>query len=225
MLEVTVVMAVLGRPRQTGQLLHALSEQTRRPKKIVFVDNTELGSFRPLVEMFPSLNISYLPMGKNIGLNAAWNLGLEECETEIIAQMNNDITIPSWLVESALSTFGDSQVGIAVGEKAKTSGLVAAAVPPEYVVPQAYHKGRDGWCFFIRTRVAQEIGPVPETLFNFFGDDWYFNGCRHLGFKTVRLLGVPVYHEIGVSRQRPEDLVGIPSLKEEEQEWIKLMSQ
>lgn len=137
------------------------------------------------------------------GIYEMWNLGwkkaLEANPDCYILFLNNDITIGNWFIQSLSWVMDhDHQVGITypnydrdvVDGKQMFDSI-------EYLPTSGTYKdgGMCGWAFLLRGSLSQHGLPfVDENLRWWFGDDFIEMKVRELGYRVVRLLGLPVDH-------------------------------
>lgn len=78
--------------------LDSLKEQTRPPEQIIVVDNGSTdGSLDLLTKSYPHVQV--YPLGRNLGLTHAYNIGLERARFDWVALANNDIVLDRMSLE------------------------------------------------------------------------------------------------------------------------------
>lgn len=93
--EVTAVIPVWNRRELLERLLAKLRAQTCPLTEVLVVDN---GSEDGSAEFAESRGAKVIRMGSNTGFSRAVNRGIEECRTEWVAIVNNDVEpAPDWL--------------------------------------------------------------------------------------------------------------------------------
>jgi GT2 family glycosyltransferase len=95
-MSITVVVPVLNHLFLTDNLLSYISSNLVKPVEIILVDNNSFEDIVSLVPKYKELNIVYLKQNNNIGVNAAWNLGISLAKGSLISILNNDIIISKY---------------------------------------------------------------------------------------------------------------------------------
>ena len=184
-------------------VLEDLANQTYKPHKVFIIDNAAECQKPCIINLthqyslvFPEIElVSY---GKNIGVNRAWNIGFERCESEIIGVLNDDLRLQPNLLEYV--------------EKAFTHNLGMGAVCPNTIkdeLPEIDMTGcpelrrmkrREGWCWFASKGVVKTYKPIPPDLEIFYGDDWHFNQMANLGKPWYKMVNCFVRHTCGTAK-------------------------
>jgi len=116
--QVTAIIPAFGHEDLTRRAVAGMQAQTAPPVEIIVVDD---GSAVP-IGLIDGARI--LRHGSNLGFAAAVNSGLRAAETELVAVINNDVTLaPDWVerLESAISTH---QVDFVCGKLYRPDGLI-----------------------------------------------------------------------------------------------------
>lgn len=206
-----------------SDLLTMLEVQTAKPEKVVVIDNSELGDCSPTCFKKRSFDLDYVPNYRNIGVNASWNLGIERSDSPIVTILNDDVVIPRTLLEQMLFVHLNSH-----------SGFVAPSIAPNAEIPRQWNFvtrtlmaplfKRIGWCFSIRKTVAEKAGRIPEDLFTFFGDDWFFLQSKLQGWENTNAVNCPVFH-YGNGVSAGKHRIELPTtLVEERRVWRRIVS-
>ena len=96
---ISVVIPVLNQLFLTNKLLDYISNNTVKPVEIFLIDNNSTEDIQIVVSSHPDLNIIYMKQKRNIGVNAAWNIGIQLAKGNFLSILNNDIIIPKFFFE------------------------------------------------------------------------------------------------------------------------------
>src|SRR4030042_6729008 len=101
---VSVVIATYNRPRSLSACLQSLEEQTVPPFEVVVViDGDQVEDTRAVVDAFESgnrLNVAEIVNGERRGATVSKNRGAEVASGDIVAFVDDDITLaPDWTAE------------------------------------------------------------------------------------------------------------------------------
>lgn len=120
--EVTAVIPVWNRRELLERLLEKLRAQTHPLAEVLVVDN---GSADGSAEFAESRGARVIRMGSNTGFSRAVNRGIDECRTEWLAIVNNDVEpAPDWLQRLVEATAGS-------GAWYATGKILSASHPQE----------------------------------------------------------------------------------------------
>jgi GT2 family glycosyltransferase len=126
---------------------------------------------------------------ENLGVNASWNAGIAIARArgaEYIAVVNNDVLFaPNWDA-SLIESLRDPKVGVI--SPLSTYGAVPLDWPrgAERNMNPAGYMGYMpilGACFAFRSKLIDEIGPFPEELRIYFGDNWIALAAQNKGYE------------------------------------------
>lgn len=231
--EITVVVPVI-----TNKWLPALLKNIRaletKPVNIIVVDNGG-GVTKATVGKFVDLPITYLPRKTNIGVNASWNLGIAEAQTELVAILNDDIILPDGFFRAMQDTFMCySPAGFVIPSTISPPLKIGSAAPwnvgepteirctaniPE-VVSVPHRDG--GWCMTVRKSLVE---PIPSNMFTFCGDDALFRQIIGKGYWALRMLDTVIYHYVGVSQDvKMREKLKLPlTFQQERKEWMAIL--
>jgi GT2 family glycosyltransferase len=179
----------------TRDLLDDFLRCDTKPESIIIIDNASDDDTKVIpVKYRGRLPIKYIRNSKNIGVNQAWMQGYKEVDTEYIGFWNNDIRICDFIIEAIEDVFrGNKDIGLVVPETINEDFLVKNAVYPRPLEFDVLGN-REGWCFSMRKNIIDEGGKIPSELINSAGDDWLYNITNDLGYRAVKLSGVPIKH-------------------------------
>ena len=220
---ISVVIPVLNQLFLTNKLLDYISNNTVKPVEIFLIDNNSTEDIQIVVSSHPDLNIIYMKQKRNIGVNAAWNIGIQLAKGNFLSILNNDIIIPKFFFEYIEELMTRRlEVGICVPNTIDDKMFVLTTENYSYVKTVPLGK-REGWAFTIRTSIARNFYPIPIDLKLFFGDDYLFEKTRELKNTVVKMITNPIYHYGSVTLSETlGDLRTLKSLKDEREIWEKL---
>jgi glycosyltransferase involved in cell wall biosynthesis len=199
-----------------GSLLKNIRANTVQPKEVLIIDNGN-GVAEEICCSFDDLPIRYLKQDKNIGVNASWNLGLKESKTELISILNDDLTIPECffsLLQDTFKSFPLAGFVVPYAVPHPTKAISHKSVPSVALLPR-----REGWAFTVRKSL---LGPIPSSMFTFFGDDWFFHQVASKRYWALKIMNSYIYHHVGISGNLKErkDL-GLPEIDHDRKAWIQ----
>ena len=217
---ISVVIPVLNQLFLTNNLLDYISDNSVKPVEIFLIDNNSSEDIQSAVDSHPNLNIIYMRQKKNIGVNAAWNIGIQLAKGNFLSILNNDIILPKFFFKYIKELMiKHKEVGICVPNTVedKTTVITTESYPYIKTFPLAR---REGWAYTIRTSVARECYPIPTNLKLFFGDDYLFGKTRELGYTVVKMVTNPIYHYGSITLSATlGDSKTLQSLKDERKIW------
>jgi glycosyltransferase involved in cell wall biosynthesis len=116
---VSVVIATYNRPQSLSACLESLEKQTVAPHEVVVViDGDQAEETRAVVDAFQSgkrLNVSEIVNGERRGATVSKNRGAEAACGDIVAFVDDDITLaPDWTAE-ILKGYEENEDAVAVG--------------------------------------------------------------------------------------------------------------
>lgn len=200
---------------RTIRTLRALSLQTSPPDRVVVVDNgSGDGSPERILEMFPDTDL--IRLGKNIGLPAARNVGLEAVTSDLVLLIDSDIYLEPDCLEILERTRAETgavaicprirliperDVVQADGASAHFIGTMALRHANADVAHTPFERAQVGGCIgacylLDRERVLAE-GGFDEAYFFYFEDLEFMLRLRGRGHAFVCEPEALVYHERG----------------------------
>jgi hypothetical protein len=159
--------------------------------EILLIDNSPS---EKNVDLTKFKKVKHFSQEKNIYVNPAWNLGVNEASCELIALCNDDI---SFEVEETFNWIRKNE-----------NGLGCVGVHPESYtsdreligVTRDYHTSGGGWGCLIFCKKSNWI-EIPEDLKIGYGDDWIAKTQRpHYSIKTKTKIDT----EMSTSSKSPE---------------------
>jgi hypothetical protein len=168
----------------TNSLLESLYEDPA-VSEIIIIDNTEDQSNIDKIIVKEKLQIHH--QGKNIYVNPAWNLGVSIAKEDVVAIINDDVTIPNNLF-SALSQVDFKEIGI-VGACHPTIQQVEHPVRfnTENAELFAVQERMWGYGIFMAMHKNTYIN-IPEDMLVWCGDDYLFHQNKALGRQNYVLV-------------------------------------
>ena len=130
----------------------------------------------------------------NLYVNPSWNLGVKEAKNEIVALLNDDITIPENFcgdvaagMSSDMGVVGFDRTYIEVTEEIKRPPVKTniSLLPLKY---RPLHWGVAIFCF--KTSYFE----IPDELKIFYGDDWLFLKNKKEGKTNYQISGQRIFH-------------------------------
>lgn len=211
-MSVTVVVVNWNSKGLLVDCLHNLLGQTRRPEKILVMDNGSSDGAAERVHQVPGITVRQL--GANLGFSAANNRALQECDTEFVALLNPDaFPEPDWLenllkaaqAHPEVVAFGSKQVMAAaparldgVGDVYHFSGLVwrngyGVTLRPEYEREKEIFSACAGAALYRREAVV-DVGGFDEDYFCYVEDVDLGFRLRLAGYIAMYIPGAVVRH-------------------------------
>lgn len=190
-----VIIPVYGKEVLTFNLLGLIGKSNPKPRTVILIDQQPKESTPVVIKkLAKDCSIKYIPLPWNIGVNAAWNLGLALAQAPSVTFMNNDLLIPEFLFGSIAAAFSQQPgIGYLVPHTIQSQDAVFLKKPPDKLLLAPLLR-RQGWCFSMQREIALDIGWVPSLFHTFFGDDWFFKGCIDRNLITGVMVDVPIYH-------------------------------
>lgn len=181
----------------TRIMLTCVRESYTQPSNIFLIDNGSTDDTFKLPEEFSDLPITYIRNDTNIGVNPAWNQGLQMLKSDIVGIINNDIEFPPYTFDLILEALNSwDKLGIVHPRRADRSEFEECK--PKFPVLDTGH-GIQGFCMFMKTSLWKEIGPVPKELIIFYGDDFIRTRTVELGYHLATIVNAPMFHHEGAT--------------------------
>jgi GT2 family glycosyltransferase len=221
---VTVVIPTWNGRELLEIVLPTLAAQEYRDFRALVVDNGSTdGSLEYVREHWPDVDVLAFPA--NIGFAAAVNRGIEACETDLVALLNNDVELdPRWLGElvdaldahpragsacSKLIDFHDRSVLDGTGDLITWSGMCVRRGFGEtdrgqYDGPAEVFSACAAAAIY-RREAFDDVGLFDEDFFAYFEDvDWGFR-ARLRGWSCRYVPTSVAYHMGGATTRREGD--------------------
>lgn len=202
---VGVVIPVYNRPRLIVDALDSVNGQTRRPDKVVVVDDGSeddtVASVHRWIADHPELAVELLPVVHG-GVSRARNQGIQHlADFPFIAIPDSDDLWPADFLERSLAALQANPQAVAISsdrlyQGADTSRLSSLAdLPGDPILWMIVHGGALISCSVFRTKALLDVGLFPVDLRS--GEDSYaFMRMARLG-PWLHLPGAPVIFRPG----------------------------
>lgn len=165
---VSIVIPVRNRSGLISRCLDSVYAQTRRPAKVIVVDNASTDDTVQTIEdwMASHKDLAVVILSESTpGASAARNKGLEAVETEFVFFFDSDDEMKPRLLERALDTIGDNDI---VHWKGEVKGLdgksyVKSYYTDSYLRRQFYNSVLSTQLVMARTSLFRSIGGWNEA--------------------------------------------------------------
>jgi len=182
----------------TNNLLESLYDDPA-VSEVVIIDNTEDQSNLDKITINEKLQIH--SQGKNIYVNPAWNLGVAIAKEDIIAIINDDVTIPNNLF-SVLSQVDFKEIGI-VGACHPTIQQVEHPVRFNIENAELFAVSERMWGYGIFMAMHKNTYiNIPEDMLVWCGDDYLFHQNRSLKRQNYVLI-CPIQTKMSTTSDDP----------------------
>jgi rhamnosyltransferase len=191
------IAAVLTAYHPDERLAAVVDSSLRDCAAVIVVDNTPDGAPSLAVKL-DDPRVTVLPVGRNLGLGGALNLGVGAlpADAEAVLLMDQDSVLPDGLVSRLVSLLdSDSKIGI------------AAPTPWDDAHGEAYNFGTEGKTVEDRPavitsgmlvrRAVVDACPFRADLFNDFVDVAFCVDARRSGFRVVQDFTLRLPHSMG----------------------------
>lgn len=192
--DVAIIMPCYNHVEVTRQSVESLLENTLSSDYcLIMVDDASTDStWEYAGELRDRLGMHrfyYHRSPQNRGVNPSWNIGLDVARTRHAKSaiiVNNDVLFsPGWDT-ALLSSLDDPNVGVV--SPLSTFGELPSDWPEgkdRNVNPAGYvgYMPILGACFAARMETFNEVGPFPEDLKIYFGDNWLVLAAQSRGFE------------------------------------------
>ena len=224
---VTIIMPTMQRVND-GYYKFLFSQVNVNPyvKELLVIDNSEMQDFAVKYKpMCPKLKV-YAP-GKNIGVNAAWNAGISDCETKYYLLLNDDCMMTKDIIGRCCNVLNkDKSVGIVTVETINIdpNQYIGAVNQATIDIYEEYNyeynkKALYGWFIF---GLTENWVNIPSQFDIFFGDDFIHKQTNEKNLNVVKLVSGSINHQTSTTVQQ----LGIyqtTKLQDERVEWEKFM--
>ena len=219
----SVIIPVLNQLDLTKQLFGCISKNSILPSEIILIDNASEEDFSDFPKKYENLNIKYIKNEKNIGVNPSWNLGISLSKGKYVSILNSDIIISTSFFKKtiqALQISNDFGIIIPNTTKDRNSNLENDQLPIIRDVEK-----REGWAFTIRKEILDKIKPIPLELNLFFGDDYFFECSKLLGYRNIKVMNNLIYHYKNATINNEVSKTFRNIMKKEREEWEEIKKQ
>lgn len=199
---ISVILPVYNELQLTDDLLNNINSNNVKPDEIILIDNGSIDNIYSLIQKYPELNINYVRNKENLGVNPAWNQGIQLAKYELITILNNDIIINRFFFEKIKEAMNDNKVGIVIPETVLDKERVKLASIGQQVKVTNITTGLQGWAFTIRREIIEKAGLIPEKYKFWFGDNYLFNQTSKAGYLVQKMNNNYIYHYGSITLQK-----------------------
>jgi GT2 family glycosyltransferase len=211
MSSITIVVPHWNRVDLLVPMLQHLRRQTHPIHEVLVVDN---GSTDGSAEAAEEYGARVLRMGRNQGFARAVNRGIEECRTEHMVLINNDVEVsPEWLEELAAALRRDRSAWFATGKLMNmnrpdlidgtfdvlSKGACAWRAGSQRKDGPAWNESREvafppGTAALFRTELFRRVGGFDETFESYLEDVELGLRCAIEGYRGVYVPTAVAFH-------------------------------
>ncbi len=237
---VSIIVLNWNGKRLLKECLETVSCQTYQSSEIVFVDNASSdGSVDFVIEHFPHIRI--VQLDQNYGFAGGNARGLEVCEGEFIALLNNDTRVEiNWLENLLSPMMKDSSVGICASKLlVDPTGEIDAAGDVVTTWGVGFKRGCGGASNLFREEQPVFGACAAAALYRrtmlddvgFLDEDFFFNDedtdlnfrAQLAGWKCTYVPSALVHHKVNASIGHLSDLHVYYHVRNLEFLWLKNM--
>lgn len=156
--------------------------------EIIVIDNSTKGY------SFENDKVRVILPEENLFVNPSWNLGVREAKEEIVALLNDDITIPENLCKNVILQMheGMGVVGFHRDFVTNTPEIKPTPASTEIVLEKA--TGRCGYFGVAMFLYKTSYFEVPEDIKIFWGDDWLYYQNKKRKRNNFYITNQEIYH-------------------------------
>lgn len=188
MKKVSVVIPTLQKNKELLDNLVRSLDSDISVSEIIVIDNSTKGY------SLESGKLRVIVPDENLFVNPSWNLGVREAKEQIVALLNDDITIPDSFCQTILSQMDESMGVIGFHRDFIENTKEIMPVPEATDLTLIPAKGRCGFfgiaMFFYKTSYIE----IPEDIKIFWGDDWLYYQNEKLKRKNYYIANQKIYH-------------------------------
>lgn len=208
-----IVMTTWKREWMTVLAIKALKANTKEPFRLILIDN---GSDEFNQRRYLEASDVYVKLDKNLGLEAAKNIGMSFVESDLFISTDNDILVPKptkdgcWL-ERLIKLYKENPEYRAISLRPQVlvgTGDIFGENPPE-VLPFSHVPG---YMRIMDSKLTRELGAWSDKrALRGHEEYWISERINKAGFKVGWASYIPCYHLFGY-----DDNWGYDYLKPEE---------
>ena len=152
----------------TIQVIKSIEECISTPYEIIIIDDNSDKETKDKMQKLVENNhkIRILSYDYSIGVNQAWNLGVEESKWEYILIINNDILLTPWIDIKLIKAFEDPNIKVSC--PVSTRGNYARQLPKFIKTDNICW-----WCYMVKKE--NNMFPIDDRLDIWYGDNWIYN--------------------------------------------------
>ena len=200
----SIIIPVHNHADHTESILKDISENSEVPSQIIIIDNGSIDNTKEVVSKFrDNLFIKLISLSKNIGVNAAWNMGMRLAAYNYISILNNDLVLNKHFFKIIRKTFeANPNCGMLCPktshksfEEEDVSNYIKAVREETYSGASIVHPvpWRNGWAFTVRKKLVKHL-MIPKELFNYCGDDFHYLTLKKLNYDILMMEQNRIFH-------------------------------
>ena len=156
--------------------------------EIILIDNSLKGYNNE------SKKLRVITPNENLFVNPSWNLGVKEAKEEIVALLNDDVTIPDDFCKKIVEQM-NSDMGIVGFHRDFIENIPQVMpIPDSTALKLEEASGRCGFfgiaMFFYKTSYVE----IPDDIKIFWGDDWLYTQNKKRKRKNYYIKNQLIYH-------------------------------
>lgn len=165
-------------------------------EKILIIDNSPQDNYL-VIENKDKIQV--IENETNIGVNPAWNQGIEQTSSDYYLLLNDDCLINTDIISAGVTILhDDKEVGIVNCHTKKTP---LKHYPDDCIrlnVEYANHVGANpnGWFIMGRT---EDYKPIPKELVYFYGDNLIHHNAVKAGKRVVKIISDYISHDVSTT--------------------------
>ena len=193
MKKISVVIPTLQKNILFLKNLISTLEKDSSVEEIIIIDNSLKGI------NLVSEKLRIITPSENIFVNPSWNLGVKEAKCDIVALLNDDITIPNNFCSKIANKLTPKMGAVGYFEDFVEITHELVEQPAESNIEFKEIIGRpEQWgiaIFFYKSSYFE----IPEDLKIHFGDDWLIHKNKEAQRKNYMVIGQKIYHYSSMS--------------------------
>ena len=188
MKQVSAVIPTLQKNLELLNNLVKVLNEDESVSEIIVIDNSISGY------SYDSPKIRVIVPETNMFVNLSWNLGVKEAKEDIVALLNDDITIPKDFCKSVVEKM-NSEMGIVGFHRDFVENIQEIKEPPKLTdLTLEKAEGRCGYfgvaMFFYKSSYVD----IPEEIKVFWGDDWLYDQSKKQKKDNYYITNQKIYH-------------------------------
>ncbi|MBO5737714.1 glycosyltransferase [bacterium] len=188
MKKVSVVIPTLQKKLEILNNLIKMLDSDNFVTEIIVIDNSTKGY------IYESNKVKVIVPKENLFVNPSWNLGVKESKEDIVALLNDDITIPENFCKNVVSQMNEKMgvVGFHRDYIINIPEIMPTPASTEIALENA--TGRCGFfgvaMFFYKSSYIE----IPEDIKIFWGDDWLYYQNKKRKRENYFITKQEIYH-------------------------------
>jgi GT2 family glycosyltransferase len=191
----TVVIPTMWKA-SSNYFLHNIEalKKSKVVKKVIIIDNNPQDNYLNINDGF----VEVVTNNKNVGVNPAWNQGLEKVDTKYYLLLNDDCLVSPQVIQASVAVLeDDNSVGI-VNCFTKKVPIYEYKSDHELLIEYANHLGvnPNGWFIMGHTK---DYKPIPKELVYFYGDNFiHYNAVKDKK-RVVKVISHFISHDVSTT--------------------------